>query len=602
MIPWYEGYGSKKAFHVDTVPEGEDTKSRLAVNETVDIQKAPERTGYTFLGWARVAMDNVDTEDEARSWMADAANYNKENLDEDNLFLNYNIEDGKFYSTYSDDTDEVDGEVTKIAADRKTYQAMFAVWKKVPTFTIVHSSDSEREVVNVPKTRGGEPIKFNITKKVRDGFLYGGYYQSNSIDYDKGASYDEPGTAIPVIPDEDTVFYLKEVDPNYLKPQLFMVYFDTDSPTERTIKKWFGLVNIDSGGEEDEGENIVEEGDYVKCGLIIKDEKGNEVFEDSTGIVAKQIIAKKGGKTYLTMDRDSFGPAFNTDTGELGGEECYLGCIEIDTAIITKGAELQIAAYYQTQDGVRVTGSKVRMIKFADEDPVTFTGWTSKGGNTKTGIRQMASTATDVNKEPGRSLHVQEVIEIETQDKNEYNVTKFYGTDEMKPQTVEPGDNTGRITYESMDGYLFAGWYMDEGLSVPADFSDVRGDMTVYASYIPRKDVTLSLARKKGKTGNVTFTATVSVKNTNKFAEVGVSCSHNGELSEEALTKKTYVNVGSTKNPKYTYKFSGPVEVKGLEATDSFTASAYWVTKDGTRVTEAARTCTYKGGSVKVQN
>ena len=73
-------------------------------------------------------------------------------------------------------------------------------------------------------------------------------------------------------------------------------------------------------------------------------------------------------------------------------------------------------------------------------------------------------------------------------------------------------------------------------------------------------------------------------------------------MSEEALTKKTYVIVGNSKNPKYTYKFSGPVEVKGLEATDSFTASAYWVTKDGMKVIEAARTCTYKGGSVKVQN
>ena len=56
-------------------------------------------------------------------------------------------------------------------------------------------------------------------------------------------------------------------------------------------------------------------------------------------------------------------------------------------------------------------------------------------------------------------------------------------------------------------------------------------------------------------------------------------------MSEEALTKKTYVIVGNSKNPKYTYKFSGPVVVMGLEATDSFTASVYWGTKDGTRVT-----------------
>ena len=182
-----------------------------------------------------------------------------------------------------------------------------------------------------------------------------------------------------------------------------------------------------------------------------------------------------------------------------------------------------------------------------------------------------------------------------------YKIRKMNGNEEMEEQTVEQGQRTGEITYPEKDGYLFTGWFEDEALSIPADFSDVRGDMTVYAGYIPEKDVTLSLARKTGKTGDVTFTATVSVKNTNKFTEVGVSCSHNGESSEEALTKKTYVNVGSSKSPKYTYKFSGPVVVKGLETADSFTASVYWVTKDGTKVTEAARTCTYKGGSVKVQ-
>ena len=63
---------------------------------------------------------------------------------------------------------------------------------------------------------------------------------------------------------------------------------------------------------------------------------------------------------------------------------------------------------------------------------------------------------------------------------------------------------------------MFTGWFQDEALGTPADFSNVQSDMTVYAGYIPVKDVTLSLARKSGKTGDVTFTATVSVKNTHK--------------------------------------------------------------------------------------
>lgn len=167
-------------------------------------------------------------------------------------------------------------------------------------------------------------------------------------------------------------------------------------------------------------------------------------------------------------------------------------------------------------------------------------------------------------------------------------------------QSVTVGNNTGKITFPLKEGYLFYGWFQDEGLSIPANFENISSDMTVYAGYIRRADVTLSMARKSGKVGDVTFTATVSIKNVNKFIGVGVLCDHTGEVTEEVLTKKTYVNVGSTSHPKYIYKFSGPVVVKNLKTIDSFEASIYWLTKDGTRVTDKPKSCTYKGGSVKV--
>ena len=601
FIHWFKNYEDDEQvpYHTDTLVNG----TKLAVNQAVGIPEAPKFIGHDFLGWAKVSM-GADA-DAAETWMEHTDNY-VQDLDADDLFLYYRkveedgIEVGKFYSDSS-----FQNEVTQVAADATAYEAMFAVWKK-STYTIILSSDEEHPITcEMEVTRKGSEYTVDKIDLLKDylsaGYMYGGYYHYDE-DEGKGQAFEEPGDAL--VPVEGETYYLKEVNVNYLKPQLYIVY-----SAARVLSKMYGIINVDS--QETEGTVS----DYRSCGLMVSktgDENSEpEVFD--IDIVSPQIDVSKNGTVIYSIDYSNFGSYFNKNS-------CLnVGYADISDYIIP-GAELEIKAFFITKDGFLVTGAKTRKILFAgneDDEYVRFTGWTSspEGGNTKTGIvsgdppypvfaEQEVPDDDDTDGDgKGRTLGFARSLKLVLpEDKITYTVKKFDGTEELDPQTVEPGARSGEINYPEKDGYLFTGWFQDEALSVPADFSDVQGDMTVYAGYIPKKDVTLSLARKTGKTGDVTFTATVSIKNTNKFREVGVFCDHSGETTEEALTKKTYVNVGSTSSPKYTYKFSGPVEVKSLAATDSFTASVYWVTKDGTRVREAARTCTYKGGSVKVQN
>lgn len=176
---------------------------------------------------------------------------------------------------------------------------------------------------------------------------------------------------------------------------------------------------------------------------------------------------------------------------------------------------------------------------------------------------------------------------------------------ETEIEIIDEGDYTGKITFPIKPNF-FGGWYMDENFTTPANFSDIREDMNVFAKYVPLTNINVSAARKTGKVGDVTFTFTV---NFIKFStilgtqpiSVGVICDHNGLITEGMLTKKTYINVGSTTNPKYTYKFQGPIVIKELKSTDNFSIFVFWTTRDKTNVQDYfLSTAQYSGGSCKI--
>lgn len=181
-------------------------------------------------------------------------------------------------------------------------------------------------------------------------------------------------------------------------------------------------------------------------------------------------------------------------------------------------------------------------------------------------------------------------------EKIEYTITKVYdsGTEE---EIFEEGDYTGAVSYQSKDGYLFAGWYEDSAYTTPADFSNVSSDMTVYAKYVKKTDISATFSRKSQKSGTITFNAAVSVKGQADLENVTLNVKGSDAVLDARKVKKS----GSGKNIKYTTQYKGTAAVEKLSAVDSFTASVSWTTPDGTVVSGPSFKCTYFLGLVTVR-
>ena len=181
-------------------------------------------------------------------------------------------------------------------------------------------------------------------------------------------------------------------------------------------------------------------------------------------------------------------------------------------------------------------------------------------------------------------------------DQLEYTITKVYDTG-TEEQTVQEGNHTGEVNYTPKDGYLFAGWYTDQAFTEPADFSNVQSDMTVYARFVNKNDISLTLSRKSQKSGKTTFNAVVTVKDKINLENVTISVDGTDIVLSDGTVKKT----GSGKYMRYTTRYNGAVVVYGLSMFDSFTTSVGWTTPDGTVVTGPAWKCTYFLGMVSVE-
>ena len=297
----------------------------LGINVAVDVPAfgdnneriIPERIGYKFLGWAKGPEHDSD------------GLLNEENPE---LFIRYD----EVAKTY---------DVSRVAADEKRsgseeYDAFYAVWKR-STFTICHSSLSadnpERmQKVEIPLTKSGDGLDtYDITRAVRPNYLYGGYYQYDPDATDgRGDQLLAPGTSME--PAEDQIYYLKEVDDDYLKPQLYLVF----STYTRVISNMYGLVNVDSA---DVG------GDYQACGLLVRNTEnvnaGFKTIPVENGVTDTIHVSREGdNEDYAKLGRDNFGSDFKAG-GALAGNPCYVDISEIDNSYIKPGAELEIKAY-----------------------------------------------------------------------------------------------------------------------------------------------------------------------------------------------------------------------------------------------------------------
>ena len=384
---------------------------------------------------------------------------------------------------------------------------------------------------------------FDVTDTVNDGYLYGGLYTDQT--FETPLSGDTCG--LELHPQADETYYVKEVDDAYLQPKTYSIY---NTYYGDQVKKVYMATAIDDTN-------------YQYVGFVVG-ETDQEEAVSAENAVYQQVEVTRDGQPYQTLTPESFFKGTAAAEGWLH--------LQAYTGEIAAGEEFVFTPFFVTPDGVKVTGTTQRTMCFGNGT------YTDGNDGLHPEDAPVESTVERYAQPAAQTLTLLPSYAMSWDNTREYTVTKVDGGSTVT-QTVEPGDQTGRITYAGQSGKVFAGWFADSACTLPAGFSDVQGDMTVYAKYVDAPQVSVSRSGGKLKT-------TVTL-DTDRFAQVGFAYDCNGETGTVVAGEKTekrsllgwFFSQGNT-----TYQYSGSWSAGNLGFMDSFTVTPYWVTLDGTRV------------------
>lgn len=253
----------------------------------------------------------------------------------------------------------------------------FEFYYKIPYFYVYHSSDQSVETIDVP-----ESGTYDLTKLVKSGYLYGGYYRDykDAGNYNGGPdatgdgenyaggtdswnptdAYTVKGTAM--TPVGGQTYYLKEVPDTYLRPATYVVY---DTIDNNKIVQLYMLTAVDD-------EN------YKSVGFNATNTKNIDP-ENETGIAAnlynRMIVNKEGiDEPYQALT-----------SSEVFGVSGYLAASGNKKNYIVKNGIYTQVPYYVTLDDVTVTGCQKLKVYLRD---TTFQEWKIPG------ITKLAQKAT----------------------------------------------------------------------------------------------------------------------------------------------------------------------------------------------------------------
>lgn len=156
------------------------------------------------------------------------------------------------------------------------------------------------------------------------------------------------------------------------------------------------------------------------------------------------------------------------------------------------------------------------------------------------------------------------------------------------------------------EGYLFGGWYLDEGtteITTKTDISSIADDTKVYAKFVPAYVLSIKSQNYANTTAsasgtpsadNTTTTRVVStVDESLKYSEVGFEVLVNGKTIQKNSKKVwEYLAVGNeecgaTKVFGSASKYFFVLNINNIPETkwaDKIYARPYWITEDGTKV------------------
>lgn len=264
-IWWFDNYSADGAERHNSSLQYEN----IAVNEAQNIKDAPTRTGYTFLGWARIPKERSE------SASGNPPTGKVLDLTEDDLYLKYENGQFKLNDSTSDDHGKA---VSKVAADEKLYyHDMYAVWKKNTykvtikkvvrdtdtsgTFTIAYSFDDST------LQPGDVSLEHNGSQELQAEIPYGTVItvSEDAKGYDAAYSAerttDAAGTALPepvsvsVLPDTSGSFKVEgnttvTVTNTPKAMEINVLKVDKTDPTKPLTGAKFKLEKYDSEGHQ----------------------------------------------------------------------------------------------------------------------------------------------------------------------------------------------------------------------------------------------------------------------------------------------------------------------------------------------------------------
>lgn len=398
---------------------------------------------------------------------------------------------------------------------------------------------------------------FSVTDKVNDGYLYGGLYTDDTFTTPL-TKETICGLGFKPVPDE--TYYVKEVPEAYLQPKIYYVY---STYYGNALRRLYLVTALDDKN-------------YQQVGFIVNSTDNREQAVNDTNVYETVTEVRAEGQQSRTLGLSYF---FNNtlETGYLNIQQ-YLDYSVDDMA----GKTFTMQPYFVTMDGVKVTGVTLRTVDTGNGTYIP-TGGTEGLHVSDAPVGSGVSVYSQPSNQMLNLMSTYTVSWDEAPAATQYTVTKVDGGSTVT-QTVEPGDQTGQITYAGQSGKVFAGWFTDSACTLPADFSNVQGDMTVYAKYVDAPSTGVSVQSKRG--GATTLKTTVTL-DTDQFAQVGFAYDCNGDTGTAVAGEKTekrslmgwFFGQGNT-----TYQYSGSWSTGNLGFMDSFTITPYWVTLDGTTV------------------
>lgn len=436
-------------------------------------------------------------------------------------------------------------------------------------FTLVYSN-GDRETLDVT-------TNFDLTKKVKEGFLYGGAFLDAA--YTQPVSYNERENALCFTPEANATYYIREVSDAYLQPKSLSLSKHKDATTVDVIGFYLMSV-VDGLNYREAGFEATANGHPIELRSV----EEADVTLGGSAYANLYVRFTNGTEWHLTANSETF--------GNLSG---YLTCLEVPKEYWTEaGTEITFTPYWITMDGVKVTGTATRTCRYEGIGPDTDPKY-SKIGKIADDAQHI-SRAEAVEAAQAAMLTLLDtcsiIAEPDTPVEPETVTVTVVDNGEIRELAFERGNLTGKLEYTGADGMRFAGWFADEACTEPAQLSDVQADMTVYAKYV--SDAYLQMKYVEQRWLSSRELQLMSALDSEDYAQTGfvingVEIPAASVSSRYGIYTARYLFSSVSRNAKLAVL---KYDVSGLRRGASLEITPYWVTLDGTTVYGTTRTLT----------